>query len=96
MIAAHGEVMPLRERIAAAFDLADSAPENVGGVSILLVAGHYTTFAADAFFHIEVEAVLLPGCGLAGRNKLNGFRANAGGCGVPVIQQQIAFKQREI
>ena len=61
VVAAHGEIVAMRVGVGAAFDLADAAPANVGGVAVLLVAGDLAGAAADALGHVEVEAVLLAG-----------------------------------
>ncbi len=58
VVAAHGEIVALRVGIGAAFDLADAAPDDVGGVAVLLVAGDLAGAAADALGHVEVEAIL--------------------------------------
>ena len=61
VIAAHREMKALRIGIQAAFDFSDPPPVNVGGISVLLVAGHDAALAADALRHIEMKAVLLAG-----------------------------------
>lgn len=58
-------MMALGVRIVAALHFADSPPVNRGGVSVLFIAGDYTTLAADALLHGEMEAVLLAFHGLA-------------------------------
>jgi hypothetical protein len=63
VIAAHGEIMAECVGVSTAFDLADAAPEDVGRVAVLLVAGDDATLAPDAFGHVEMEAVLLAGGG---------------------------------
>jgi len=50
------------------FDLTDAPPVDLCGVSILLVAGHHTTLATDAFSHVEMKAILLAGLERALRN----------------------------
>ena len=59
MVAAHGKIVALGIGIGAALDLANAAPANLCGISILLVAGNLAGAAADALGHVEVEAVLL-------------------------------------
>ena len=59
VVAAHGKMEALRERIIAGFDFSDAPPADIGGVVVLFVAGHFAAFAADALGHVEVEAVLL-------------------------------------
>lgn len=51
----------LRIGIPTSFDLTDTAPIDLRGISILLIAGHYTAFAANALGHVEVKAILLTG-----------------------------------
>jgi hypothetical protein len=63
VVAAHGEIQPLGEGIDAAFNLADTAPVEIGGIIVLFVAGDLAAVAADALRHVEVEAVLLAGAG---------------------------------
>lgn len=59
MIAAHGEIVALRRRIYATFDLAYASPQDVGGIAILFVARHDAALTANALRHVEMEAVLL-------------------------------------
>ena len=59
MVAAHGKVVAIGIGIDAAFDLANTPPAEIGGVTVLLVAGDLAGAAADAFGHIEMKAILL-------------------------------------
>ena len=61
VVATHGEIVPLGVGVGATFDLADASPADVGGVTVLLVAGDLAGAAADALGHVEVEAELLVG-----------------------------------
>jgi hypothetical protein len=63
VIATHRKIVPVRVWIRTALDLSHAAPENIGRISILFVAGHNTTFTADALGHVEVETVLFSGAG---------------------------------
>jgi hypothetical protein len=74
VIAAHREIVAERVGVSAALDLADATPEDVGRVAVLLVAGDDTTLAANAFGHVEVEAVLFAG---AGRRREREIERNA-------------------
>jgi hypothetical protein len=58
MIATHRKVMPPRIGISTAFDLANAAPQNVRGISVLLVTRHDAALATNALGHIEVESIL--------------------------------------
>ena len=58
MVAAHRKIVAVRFGYTA-FNLADATPENIRGISVLFVAGHDTAFAADAFRHVEMKAILL-------------------------------------
>jgi hypothetical protein len=49
----------MRLRVPAALDLPDAPPIDRGRVAVLLVARDDAAFAADAFAHVEMEAVLL-------------------------------------
>jgi len=53
--------MTLGERVGAAFDLAHSPPEDVGGIAVLFVAGDDAALAANALRHVEVKPVLFSG-----------------------------------
>jgi hypothetical protein len=59
VITAHGEIPTSRIGIVAAFDFTDATPVEIAGISVLLVAGHNTAFAADALRHVEMETILL-------------------------------------
>jgi hypothetical protein len=61
-------VQALRVRIPAAFNLANTPPIDLGGISVLLVASDDATLAADALRHIKVKAVLFPQLQTAFRN----------------------------
>ena len=61
VIAAHREIETLGERVRSALDFSYTPPVDVDRISVLLVAGHFAALAADAFGHVEVEAVLFPG-----------------------------------
>jgi hypothetical protein len=72
----------------AAFDFADAAPVDIGGISILFIAGDDTAFAADALFDAEVKAVLFAGAreaarregdAIGGRNDRDEIRASENG-----------------
>jgi hypothetical protein len=58
VIAAHGEVVAPCVGVDTALDLTDSAPEDVCGIPVLLVAGDLAGAASDALGYVEVEAVL--------------------------------------
>ena len=58
MIATHRKVEPLCSRKDAALNFAYAAPVDVGGIGVVFIAGDDTAFAANAFCHVEVEAVL--------------------------------------
>src|ERR1051326_8241471 len=51
----------LRIGIPSSFDLTDTPPIDLRWVSILFIAGHHTTFAANALGHVEVKAILFAG-----------------------------------
>jgi hypothetical protein len=51
-------VQALRVWIPAAFNFSHAPPVDIGWISVLLVASHHTTLAADALRHVEVEPVL--------------------------------------
>src|SRR4030095_6271036 len=61
VIAAHGQVQPLRIGVPSAFDFADATPIDLSGISVLLVASDDTAFTANTLRHVEVKAVLLAG-----------------------------------
>src|SRR6185437_2412692 len=60
VVATHGKVEPLCERVRSALDLADAAPIHVERIAVLLGAGHFAAPASNALRHVEVEPVLLP------------------------------------
>jgi hypothetical protein len=59
VVAAHGEVESLRERIRTTLDFAYSSPVNFEKVAVLLRARYFAAAATDALRHVEVESVLL-------------------------------------
>jgi hypothetical protein len=58
MITAHREMEPLRMGVPTAFYFTDTAPVNMRGIPVLLVARNHATLADDALRHVEVEAIL--------------------------------------
>src|SRR5690348_5035070 len=68
MIASYGEIQTAGVRIEAAFDFTYTTPVDLCWIPILLIAGDYTTLAADALSHVEMESVLLAGSRKAIRN----------------------------
>src|SRR6185369_13533467 len=62
VVAAHGEVKSLSERVGPAFDFTNTPPVHVSRIVILLIACHLTAVATDALRHVEVEPVLLTRC----------------------------------
>ncbi len=71
MVTAHGEVPALGEGEDAAFDFADAAPVDFGGVAVLFIAGDDAALATDAFFYVKVEAKLFAGFGETVRREGN-------------------------
>jgi hypothetical protein len=59
MVAAHGKVEALGERVSATLDFAYSSPVNRKRIAVLLCAGDFAAAAADTLRHVEVKAVLL-------------------------------------
>jgi hypothetical protein len=59
MTAAYGEVVTLRVRIRATFDITNSSPVERRRIPVLLVASDNTAFAADTFRRVEMKTVLL-------------------------------------
>jgi hypothetical protein len=54
-------MQPLRVWVPASLDFTYPPPVDFRRIAVLLVAGHNTTLAANAFGHVEVKAVLLAG-----------------------------------
>src|SRR5262249_3183735 len=73
VMTADRHIRTLGSRIPAAFDFGHVAPVDRGRVSVLLVAGHDTAFAADAFAHVDVKAILLAGAGRANGHARSGL-----------------------
>jgi hypothetical protein len=59
VIAADREVVANGGWICAAFDLSDAPKEDVGGISVLLVARYDAALTPNALRHVEMKAVLL-------------------------------------
>ena len=69
VVAAHGQVVAVGVGPRATLDLANAPPAEIGGIAILLIAGHLTGAAANALRHVEMEAILLSRLEWALRNE---------------------------
>src|SRR5205085_1763043 len=58
VIASHREIGAMGIRVRAAFEFTESAPLDLGRVSVLLVARDLTGAAADTLRHVEVKSIL--------------------------------------